>query len=266
MIYYIKNFKNLKNLNQSIEFTDFDFKRIEELSNNTDNITLLLFWQFSIDFINEINLVANQHLAVEMFLIRLLHLKKKNLDKMENKKELSNQNNNIIRKNIEDEFTKKLDTSLSNNKTINQIKFSSQEKEKFSLKEEKSVNKKKINSFSDLILFCTEKKEIGLKYELENNINLISFKNNKIEISFNENLDRNFIKDLTSKLLEWTGDRWIILLSKKAGSKSIKKIKNDNYENKLNDLKNSNNFKNAINIFPDLEVTNIKDLKEHNNE
>ena len=70
-----------------------------------------------------------------------------------------------------------------------------------------------------------EKKEIGLKYELENIVNLVSFKNNNIEISFNEKLDKYFIKNLTSKLLDWTGDRWIILLSKKTGLKSIKEIK-----------------------------------------
>ena len=65
------------------------------------------------------------------------------------------------------------------------------------------------------ISVCNKKKEIGLKYELENNVNLVSFKNNNIEISFNENLDKNFIKNLTSKLFDWTGERWIILLSKK---------------------------------------------------
>ena len=72
---------------------------------------------------------------------------------------------------------------------------------------------------------CNKKKEIGLKYELENNINLINFKNNNIEISINENLDKNFIKNLTSKLLDWTGERWIIMLSKKTGTKSMKEIK-----------------------------------------
>ena len=63
------------------------------------------------------------------------------------------------------------------------------------------------------------KKEIGLKYELENNVNLISLENNKIEIAFNENLDKNFMKDLTYKLMDWTGERWIILLSKKKRTK-----------------------------------------------
>ena len=96
-------------------------------------------------------------------------------------------------------------------------KKSSQKKEKHLIEDEKKSNKTTINSFSELISICTKKKEIGLKYELENNVNLISFKNNNIEISFNENLDKNFIKNITSKLFDWTGERWIILLSKRSG-------------------------------------------------
>ncbi len=263
IIYYIKNFKNL---NQSIEFNDFDFKRVEELSNKVDNKTLLLFWEFSMDFINEINLITNQHLAIEMFLIRLIYIKSKIKNKIEDVNEFKLENINLKEQEIKVTSPKKVDAPTSNNKTVDQIKFSSQEKEKFSIKTKKITNEIEINSFSDLILICTKKKEIGLKYELENNINLISFTNNKIEISFNENLDKNFIKNLTSKLLDWTGKRWIILLSKEAGFKSIKEIESEKNKNELIDFKNSKDFKNAINLFPDLELTNIKDLKGHNDE
>ena len=72
-----------------------------------------------------------------------------------------------------------------------------------------------INSFDDLLKICTLKKEIKLKYELEKNVNLVSFEKKRIEISFNENLDKEFIKVISLKLYEWTGDRWIITLSKK---------------------------------------------------
>ena len=51
---------------------------------------------------------------------------------------------------------------------------------------------------------------------------LVSFENCRIEISFNESLDKDFIKILSSKLLEWTGERWLITLSKKKGDWSIK--------------------------------------------
>jgi len=155
---------------------------------------------------------------------------------------------------------------LNNNKTINQIKFSSQEQKKISPENKKISNKSKINSFSELISMCAFKKEIMLKYELENNVNLISFKNNNIEISFNENLNKDFIKNLTSKLLEWTGERWIIMLSKKLGSKTMKETKTQGKKNELEDIRNSNTYKKAIDLFPDLEIINIKNLEEDSNE
>jgi len=71
-----------------------------------------------------------------------------------------------------------------------------------------------------------------LKYELEKNVNLVNFENQRMEISFHENLDKEFIKILSSKLYEWTGNRWIITLSKKKGKPSIK-------ENEVKKRKNS---------------------------
>ena len=197
-----------------------------------------------------------------MFLIRLMYLKKEVLGTPENST-LSNDGNKN-KNQINENYVKNLYKDKNNNKTINQIKFSSQEQEKISIDDKKISNKTEINSLSDLISICVLKKEIELKYELENNVNLISFKNNNIEISFNDNLNKNFIKNLTTKLLSWTGERWIITLSKKTGLKTMKEMEIQNNNNKLDDLKNSELFKEAINLFPDLEIVNIKDIKEDN--
>ena len=50
-------------------------------------------------------------------------------------------------------------------------------------------------------------------------MNLVHFANERIEISFNDNLDKNFVKDLSTKLFEWTSKRWIITFSKLKGEK-----------------------------------------------
>ena len=263
IIYYLKNFENIKNFNQSIEFIDFDIKKIEELSNRVDNKTLLLFWEFSVDMINEINLISNQHIAIEMFLIRLLHLKTKFSYGVKNLKNFEDNQEKIEK--VTKELQKKIEPVTSDNKTIDQLKFSTQKKERLIIEDEPLSNKIKIESFSDLITTCIEKKEIGLKYELENNINLINFKSNNIEISINENLDKNFIKNLTLKLLDWTGERWIIMLSKKNGKKSMKEIKKNLQEEKINNFKNTETFKNAASKFQDLEIIDFKELVESDN-
>ena len=264
IIYYLKNFENIKNSDQSIEFIDFDIKKIEELSNRVDNKTLLLFWEFSVDMINEINLISNQHIAIEMFLIRLLHLKTKFSDGVNNLKNFENNQKKI--ENVSKELQRKIEPLSSDNKTTDQIKFSTQKKEKLIIEDKPHIDKIKIESFSDLITTCVEKKEIGLKYELENNINLINFKNNNIEISINENLDKNFIKNLTSKLLDWTGERWIIMLSKKTGTKSMKEIKKKLQEENIDNFKKTEIFKNAVGKFQDLEIINFKELEDLDND
>ena len=83
-------------------------------------------------------------------------------------------------------------------------------------------NTLEINNLEDLIEMCFEKKEMKLKYELENNVNLVSFSNMNIEISFNDKLNKSFVKDLSEKLYDWTKNRWFISFSKKKGTMSTK--------------------------------------------
>ena len=45
----------------------------------------------------------------------------------------------------------------------------------------------------------------------------------------------------------------------------MKEIEIQNKNHKLDDLKNSDSFKKAINLFPDLEIINVKDLEEDSN-
>ena len=77
IIYYLKNFKNLNSLDKSIDFSDADYKKIKELSNKLMIELYFYFGNFPLRQLGEINLVSNQNLTVEMFLIRLLHIKKK---------------------------------------------------------------------------------------------------------------------------------------------------------------------------------------------
>ena len=82
-----------------------------------------------------------------------------------------------------------------------------------------------------------------LKYDLEKNVNLIKFSEGKIDISFNQNLDRDFVKKLSEKLLEWTGSRWVITLSKKIGQKTFLETQNLKKKELFNKEKKSEIYK-----------------------
>ena len=271
ILYYFKNISSLNIDGTNFTLNDEEFKSIKEIANNIKNETLLLFWQFTIKTLEEIEIVSNQHIAMEMFLIRLIHLKG-----ISNFTEIKHVNENLKgdNSNQEDENNiqskKKINDELfdSNSKTIGQIKNIVQEKkqsEKPILKNIKQTNLQ-IKTFDDLIDACNVNKEIKLKYELETNVNLVGFENQRIEISFNEKLDKDFIKILSSKLYEWTNNRWIISLSKKIGDPSKKEkdiiIKKDFLDN----AKKSEIYKKILKIFPDAELIDINMNKEKNDD
>ena len=257
LLYYFKNILHLEVEGTNFSLNDEEFNKIKKIANNIKNETLLLFWQFSISTLNEIDIVSNQNLSIEMFLIRLLHLKEiSNLSEAsfnEIKKETSINNN-----------TKEIEKDFTNSQTVGQIKNIFQEKKQNDKPLLNDQPKAEIKTFDDLIELCEIKKELKLKYELQRNVNLVSFEKQKIEISFNENLDKEFIKDLSSKLYEWTKDRWIILLSKNIGNLSIKDEEKNLKKQKLKDLKKSKTYKKILEHLDDAELIDV-DLNKSKN-
>jgi len=265
ILYFIKNISSIKLDGNNFSLNDEEFREIELISKDVNSKTLLLFWQFTIKTLSELDIVSNQNLSMEMFLIRLLYLKEDRILNDQDASEPSNEKylNNNMNKTENFNLSKSEDNLEIKNKTISQIKnFSQEDNSKPEKKIETKLTKIKIKNFEELIKLCNEKKELKLKYELETNVNLVSFADQRIEISFNENLDKNFIKELTFKLNEWTGQRWIIALSKKIGQISKKQNKEIEKSKIIEDVKKQEFYKKILELFPDVELTDIK-LKDN---
>ena len=253
LLYYFKNINSLTLESTNFSLNDQEFSKIKELSNNIDNQVLILFWQFTIRTLDELDIVSNQNLSIEMFLTRLMYLlssKPKNNNSEINERPGPIENNQIL--------------SSAKNDAVEQIKSVTQEiKIKNEIQNEiNSEGETSINSFKQLLDKCIINKEIKLKYELEKNVNLVRFEKNRIEISFNDNLDKNFVKDLSLKLFEWTGQRWIITFSKMRGEISIKEKEENEKIALLNEAKNTKLFKNVLDRFPDANLIDVKLKKE----
>jgi len=262
ILYYFKNINSLSLESTNFSLNDEEFSKIKDISNQVDSTVLILFWQFAISSLEELDIVSNQHLSIEMFLIRLMHLSSIKLDKNIDQ-ELKNDKVDNQKDNKEQEFE-------NNSRIVDQIKNIAQEdKHKHEVKPEiKAIDKNLINSFDDLLDICTQKKEIKLKYELEKNVNLVKFEKNRIEISFNDNLDKDFVKDLSLKLFEWTDERWIITFSKSKGDMSVKEKQKNKKDELINKVRSSEIYKMVMKKFPDAELLDVKlnEKKEDKND
>ena len=253
ILYYLKNINSLKIDGTNFSLNDEQFETIKELSSKVENSVFLLFWQFTIQTMQELDIISNQNLSIEMFLIRLIYIK--------------GIKSNISSEKIESlDIPERLSRSFKNKEALDQIKGQTidqiknivqEDKDKLNI--DKSVkNLIEIKSFDELIKTCDQKKEIKLKYELENNVNLVSFEKNRIEISFNEDLSKDFLKIISSKLFDWTGERWIITLSKKQGELTKKQIKTKNKQDMLENAKKTKTYKKIKEIFDDAELVDVK--------
>tara|TARA_B100000963_G_scaffold68623_1_gene56812 strand:- start:40 stop:1683 length:1644 start_codon:yes stop_codon:yes gene_type:complete len=253
LLYYFKNINSLNLESTNFSLNDEEFKRIKDLSSQIDPESLMLFWQFTISTLDELSIVSNQHLSIEMFLIRLMYLS----SIKENEEDQITQGSNLLKK-------MKIDDQ---SKTISQIKNISQEEKSKPKVQTKTKSEKKsyINSLNDLIDVCIRNKEFKLKYELEKNVNLVKFEKNLIEISFNESLDKNFVKDLSSKLFQWTGERWIITFSQLKGEMTVENMKKNSKILLIKELKRSKIYSDILKNFPDAELIDINLSKKEDN-
>tara|TARA_B100001093_G_scaffold514849_1_gene589836 strand:+ start:51 stop:1724 length:1674 start_codon:yes stop_codon:yes gene_type:complete len=260
IIYLFTRRLNLGSLEKDMMVSESDSQQIEKYSKKLNMQDLGLFWQLTIKTIDDLKIVSSENITLEMYIMQLVHLisignLNENLDK--EKLVITHQSNDISENRENDK----------NENVTNQIKNIDQIKEKTIKNPELSTKadskREIIKSFNDLINLANKEKEVELKYDLERNVKLVSFSKGKIDISFNEKLNKNFIKLLTEKLLLWTGDRWIISLSKNTGEKTVHEKNLEEQSNKLLKAQNSEESKKILNIFSDAKLI---DVSEDNND
>ena len=252
-LYYLKNIEFINLDGTNFDLNDEEFNKIKSLSKKLSKKDLLLLWQFTLNNLEKIDIIKNQHQFIEMFLIRSLYLKKILKGEKHPKVNEFNQDLNINKITIENK-------TQSKKESIDQLKNIEQEEKIVSnLEVKNNIENNQIKSLKELIELCEEKKELKIKYEIENNLRIVSFKDQKIEISFNSNLDKTFVKELSAKLLEWTNKRWIISFSKENGLPTIKEQKKVLKENLLKKESETEFSKEVKKIFPDAELLKVEE-------
>ena len=260
VLYFFSRRITLGSIEKDMSISETEIQMVDEYSKNINIQDIGLFWQLTIKTIDDLRIVGNENLALEMYIMQLVHLK--NIDETKelltteyNENKISDEK--MIGKKIDDKqfetnMTKQIKDQL---KSTNQIKTNPIK----GLKGNVGKTKFEITSFQELINKANIEKEIELKYDLERNVKLVNFNKGTIEISFNEKLNKNFIKNLTEKLLIWTGERWIISLSKNTDVKSFYEKQLEDNSNKIKEFNQSDAAKEFKKAFPDAKLIDVRD-------
>ena len=260
VLYLFSRRISLGPIEKDISVSEAEVQMVDQYSKNIDMQDINLFWQLTIKTIDDLKIIGNENLMLEMYIMQLTHLK--NIDDRKVVLPSDNTSNKILEDNL---IGKKNEDKLIENNAPNQIKNQLKSTDQIktnpikNLFKESQSTKIEIKSFKDLIDKANKEKEIELKYDLERNVKLVSFNKGNIDISFNEKLNKNFIKNLTEKLVLWTGDRWIISLSKNTDAKSFYEKNLENKTNRIDEFKKSKTAQDVQKAFPDAQLIDLKE-------
>jgi len=261
ILYLFNRRINLGPIEKDLMISESEIQLINEYSKDLDSQDLGIFWQLTIKTIDDLKIVGNENLTLEMYVMQLMHLK--NIDqKTERTQNLyvngeSLEPKKFLIPNSDEQDDKKTKSVYKNQlKSIDQIKTNIAQKPE--LKAE-FLNFLEIKTFKDLIEVATTEKEVELKFDLERNVKLVSFTSGKMNITFNDKLNKNFIKILTEKLLKWTGERWFISLSKEQGEETVYEKNLINKKNKLAKGMSSEAVQDFFTAFPDAKLIDVSE-------
>ena len=257
ILYLFNRRINLGPIEKDLMISESEIQMINEYSKNLDSQDIGIFWQITLKTMDDLRVVGNENLTLEMYVMQLMHVKSIGY-KDDMIEEASSNGDALGSKTIssnDDNDDKKIKSVFKN-----QLKSTEQIKENLVKSPElksKPLQNSTIKTFHDLVRTANKEKEVELKYDLERNVRVVSFVPGKINITFNEKLNKNFIKILTEKLLKWTGERWIISLSKEEGEKTVYEKTLSDKKNKLEEAKNSEIVKSVLSAFPDARLIDV---------
>jgi DNA polymerase-3 subunit gamma/tau len=78
-----------------------------------------------------------------------------------------------------------------------------------------------VASFAALVALAGEKRDLTIKSALERSVRLVRFEDGRIEIALEESAPKALVGELSKKLADWTGRRWMVIVSSEPGEPTI---------------------------------------------
>jgi len=79
-----------------------------------------------------------------------------------------------------------------------------------------------VGKFEDLIALAAARRDLQMKSALERDVRLVRFEDGKLEIALEPGAAKTLVNDLSRKLAEWTGRRWLVVISAETGTPTVR--------------------------------------------
>jgi DNA polymerase-3 subunit gamma/tau len=115
-----------------------------------------------------------------------------------------------------------------------------------------------LKTFADLVALAGEKRDVSMKSALERDVRLVHFEDGTLEIALEPSATKSLVNDLSKKLADWTGRRWMVAVSTEAGEPPLRAQAETRKAELKNDVRSDPLVQAVLTRFPGAEIVEVR--------
>lgn len=115
-----------------------------------------------------------------------------------------------------------------------------------------------VSSLEDIVTLAHTHRDIQLKTALERDVHIVRFEQGSIEFSLEPGASPQLAQNLMRRLQEWTGQRWMVAISREAGAPTLKHMRDAREQEKLSGVRALPLVRAALDLFPGADIIAVR--------
>ncbi len=118
-----------------------------------------------------------------------------------------------------------------------------------------------VNNFNAVVALFGQHREIILQSQIMNFVHVVKFEQGHLSLRLKEGAPHGLVGQMSDRLSQWTGRRWVISLSREAGEPTLADARQGQQQDVLNEVKAHPVVSEVLKAFPGAKIVDIRDRK-----
>ena len=118
-----------------------------------------------------------------------------------------------------------------------------------------------VNNFQAAVALFGQHREAILQTQIMGFVHLVKFEPGHLSIRLKEGAPQNLVGQMSNKLSQWTGQPWMISISREAGEPTLSEVQQNAQQSTLNEIKAHPVVSEVLKAFPGAKIVAVRDKK-----
>ncbi|MFK4824550.1 DNA polymerase III subunit gamma/tau [Paenochrobactrum sp. BZR 588] len=115
-----------------------------------------------------------------------------------------------------------------------------------------------LKSLEDIVALADQHRDVQFKILVKNYVKLSSIAPGRLEIGLTDDAPKSLVSDISQKLLEWTGVRWVVTVARNVEGKTVAQAESERRENLVTDARADPDVAAILAAFPGAKITDVR--------